>query len=104
LTGCSKKGWAAEKSSKKGVNRKEKRFLSSQLVGLGKIKEHAPCSDYVHHQQDVGHIRENHHQATLLPQLPKYTQGESTYIVHDMFGQIKMKIPWYNSRSAYAHF
>ena len=23
---------------------------------------------------------------------------ESTYIAHNMFGQIKMKIPWYNSR------
>ena len=30
LTCCSKKGWVAEKSSKKGVNRKEKCFLSSQ--------------------------------------------------------------------------
>jgi len=30
LTCCSKKGWAAEESSKKGVNRKEKCFLSSQ--------------------------------------------------------------------------
>ena len=30
LTCCSKKGWAAEKSSKKGVNRTEKCFLSSQ--------------------------------------------------------------------------
>jgi len=30
LTCCSKKGWAAEKSSKKGVNRKENCFLSSQ--------------------------------------------------------------------------
>jgi uncharacterized protein YllA (UPF0747 family) len=27
---CSKKGWAAEKVLKKGVNRKEKCFLSSQ--------------------------------------------------------------------------
>jgi len=26
------------------------------------------------------------------------TQAESTYIAHNMFGQIKMKIPWYNSR------
>jgi hypothetical protein len=32
LTCCSKKGWAAEKSSKKGENRKEKCFLSSQMV------------------------------------------------------------------------
>ena len=30
LTCCSKKVWAAETSSKKGVNRKEKCFLSSQ--------------------------------------------------------------------------
>jgi len=32
LTCCSKNGWAAEKSSKKGVNRKEKCFLSSQVL------------------------------------------------------------------------
>ena len=25
-------------------------------------------------------------------------QAESTYIAHNMFGQIKMEIPWYNSR------
>ena len=25
------------------------------------------------------------------------TQAESTYIAHNMFGQIKMEIPWYNS-------
>jgi len=30
LTCCSKKGWAAEKTSKKGVNKKEKCFLSPQ--------------------------------------------------------------------------
>jgi len=24
------------------------------------------------------------------------TQAESSYIVHNMFEQIKMKIPWYN--------
>ena len=26
------------------------------------------------------------------------TQAESTYIAHNMFGQIKMEKPWYNSR------
>ena len=26
------------------------------------------------------------------------TQAESTYIAHDMFGQIKMEIPWYINR------
>ena len=43
-----------------------------------------------------GHIRENHLQTTLLPQFQSMrTQVESTYTVHNMFGQIKMKIPWF---------
>jgi len=45
-------GWAAEKSSKKGVNRKEICFL--KLDGLGKIQGHAPRSEYVHLHQDIG--------------------------------------------------
>ena len=98
LTCSSKQGWAAGNSSKEGVNKKHKYFLSSQTCGLGKIKERAPRSGHVHFQQDIGHIRENHLQATLLPQLSKYAQAEPTYIAHDMFGQIKMKIPWYNSQ------
>ena len=74
---CSKKGWAAEKSSKKGVNRKERRSVSSahKLDGLGKLKEHAPHSGHVHLHQDIGHIRKNHLQATLLPQLSKYAHA-----------------------------
>ena len=39
LTCCSKKGWAAENSSRK-VNRKENCFLSSHFDGLSRIKEH----------------------------------------------------------------
>ena len=67
-----------------------------KLDGLGKIKEHAPRSEHVHLHQDIGHIRKNHLQATLLPQLSKMrTQAESTYIAHNMFGQIKMEVPWY---------
>jgi hypothetical protein len=42
-----------------------------KLDGLGKIKEHAPRSEHVHLHQDIGHIRKNHLQATLLPQLSK---------------------------------
>jgi len=55
--------------------------------------------------QDIGHIRKNHLQATLLPQLSKYAHAaESTYIAHNTFGQIKMEIPWYIHYSACAHF
>ena len=28
------------------------------------------------------------------------TQAESTYIAHNMFGQIKMEVPWYINRHA----
>ena len=66
--------------------------------GFGKVKKHAP-PEHVYLHQDIGHIRENHLQATLLPQLSSTcTQAESTDIAHDMFRQIKMKIPWYNGR------
>ena len=35
----------------------------------------------------------------LLPQLSSiHTQSESTYIAHNMFGQIKMEILWYINR------
>jgi hypothetical protein len=35
----------------------------------------------------------------LLPQLSSiHTQSESTYIAHNMFGQIKMEILWYKNR------
>jgi hypothetical protein len=75
LTCCSKKGWAAEKSSKKGVFIKENVALAHKLDGLGKIKEHAPCSEHVHLHQDINHIRKIHLQATLLPQLSKYAHA-----------------------------
>jgi len=58
-----------------------------KLDGLGKLKEHAPRSEHLHLHQDIGHIRKNHLQATLLPQLSKYAQAISTYIAHNMFGQ-----------------
>jgi len=38
LTCCSKKSWAAEKPSKKGVNRKEKSFLTLQTRWSWQIK------------------------------------------------------------------
>jgi hypothetical protein len=40
LTCCSKKGWAAEKSTKKGVTIGE--MFPHKLDSLGKVKEHAP--------------------------------------------------------------
>jgi hypothetical protein len=71
--------------------------LTNSMVLLGKIEGHAPLSENAHLHQDISHLRENHLQATLLPQSLR-TQAESTYIAHNMFGQIKMKIPWYNNR------
>jgi hypothetical protein len=67
------KGLGSEKSSEKGVNRKEMFPQSSahKPYGLGKIKEHAPRFEHVHLHQDVGHIHENQLQAALLPQLSK---------------------------------
>jgi hypothetical protein len=72
-------GWAAEKSSKKGENRKEKCFLSSQTRWSWQIKS-APRSEQVHRHQDIGHIRKNHLHATLLPQLSKYAHASGIYL------------------------
>jgi len=71
LTCCSKKGWAAEKSSKKGETERISVSSAHKLDGLGKLQEHAPRSEHVHLHQDIAHIRKNHLQATLLPQLWK---------------------------------
>ena len=71
--------------------------LTNSMVG--KLKEHAPRSEHVHLHQDIGHIRKNHLQATLLPQLLKYAHASGIYyFAHNMFGQIKMEIPWYINR------
>ena len=56
---------------------------------------HLVLNMHVHLHQDIGHIRKNHLHATLLPQLSKYAQAESTYIAHNMFGQINIEKPWY---------
>jgi hypothetical protein len=80
LTCCSKKGWAAEKSSKKGENRKESVSSAHKLDGLGKLKEHAPRSEHIHLHQDNGHIRKKHLHATLLPQLSKYAHASGIYL------------------------
>jgi len=55
----------------------ERKSVSSahKLDGLGKLKEHAPRSEHVHLHQDIGHIRKNHLQATLLRLLSKYASG-----------------------------
>jgi len=80
VVAAAKKGWAAQKSSKKGVSRKEKVSSAHKLDGLGKIKEHAPRSEHVHLYQDIGQIRENHLQATLLPQLSEYAHARGVYL------------------------
>ena len=72
-------GWAAEKSSKKGVN-KQNISSAHKPDGIGGIKEHAPRSEHVHLHQDIGHIHENHLQATLLPQLSKYAHASEVYL------------------------
>ena len=60
---------------------------------------HALRSEHVHLPQDIGHIHETHFQATLLPQLLKCAPASGVYLhCAYMFGQIKMEIPWYNSR------
>ena len=59
---------------------KENVSLAHKLDGLGKIKEHAPRSEHVHLHQDIGHIRKNHLQATLLPQLLKYARASGVYL------------------------
>ena len=53
LTCCSKKGWVAEKSSKKGVNRKEKCFLSSQTRWSWQIKR--ACTSFWTCSSSLGH-------------------------------------------------
>ena len=75
LTYCSEKDWAAEKSSKKVYIERKNVSSAHKLDGLGKIKEHAPRSEHVHLHQDIGHVRKNHLQATLLPQLSKYAHA-----------------------------
>ena len=59
------------------------------------LEEHAPRSEHDNLHQDIGHIRKNHLQATLLPQLSKYAHASGIYLYCNMFGQIKMEIPWY---------
>jgi len=89
----------------------ERKSVSSahKLDGLGKLKEHAPRSEHVHlHQQDIGHIRKNHLDGSshfkprcCLNFQSMRTQAEFTYIAHDMFGKIKMEIPWYINRHTF---
>jgi hypothetical protein len=60
-------------------------------------------SGHVHLQQGIGSSQVAHIQTTFKPRCclnfqSMRTQEESTDIVHNMFGQIKIKIPWYSSR------
>jgi hypothetical protein len=44
------------------------------------LEEHAPRSEHDNLHQDIGHIRENHLQATLLLQLSKYAHASGVYL------------------------
>jgi len=74
LTCSNKKGWAAEKFSKKGENRKEKCFLSSQTRWSWQIKR--ACTSFWTCSSSPGHWSHTQEllQATLLPQLSKYAR------------------------------
>ena len=95
-----KKGWTAEKSSKKGENSwkflSERKSVSSahKFDGLGKLKEHAPRSEHVHLHQDIGHIRKNHLQATLIS---RKRDGKPRMIGHTNSSApcgFKKEFPW----------
>ena len=75
-------GTQASMHIKQDNRKKRKKSVSSahKLDGLGKLKEHAPRSEHVHLHQDIGHLRKNHLQATLLPQLSKYAHASSITI------------------------
>jgi len=53
---------------------------ADELDGLDKIKEHAPRPEHVHLHQDIGHIRKNLLQATLLPQFSKNAPASGVYL------------------------
>ena len=69
------------KSPQNKAETKRKDVSSAHIPdGLGNITEHAPHSEHVHLHQDIGHIRKNHLQATLLPQLSKYAHASGVYL------------------------
>jgi len=72
---------------------------AQKLDSLGKIKEHAPRSEHVHLRQNIGHTRESpsSHAAASTFKVCAPT-AEYTDVAHNMFGQIKIKVPWYSSR------
>jgi len=90
LTCCSKKGWAAEKSTKKGVNRKEKCFLSSQTRWSWRIKRACTsfltcCSGlFIFTRTSVTYARTIFMPRCCLNFQSMRTQAESTNIAHNM--------------------
>jgi len=98
---CSKKGWAAEKSSKKGGNRKEKCFLSSHTRWSWQNKR--ARTSFWTCSSSPGHWSHTRETSSSLNFQSMRTQAESTYIAHNMFGQVKMKLPWYNSRHTHIY-
>jgi hypothetical protein len=92
FTCCSKKGWAAEKSSKKGVNWKEQSFLSSQTQWSWQIKR--ACTSFWTCSSSPGHWSHTQEPSscqaaasTLTFKVCARKRAEFTYIAHyNMFG------------------
>ena len=95
------KGLGCWKVLKKGVNRKEKCFLSSQTRWSWQSKEmsmHLVQNMFIFTKTLVIYARTIFKPRCYLNFQSMRTQAEITDIAHNMFGQIKMKIPWYNCR------
>ena len=95
LTCCSKKVGLL-KSPKKGVNRKEKCFLSSQTRWSWRNKR--ACTSFWTCSSPprtlVTYARTIFKPRCCLNFQSMRTQAKSANIAHNMFGQIKMEIPW----------
>jgi len=84
------------KSPQKKVKTERKSVSSAhKLDALGKVKEHAPRFEHVYTRTLVTYARTIFKPRCCLNFQSMRTQAESTYIAHNMFGQMKMEIPWY---------
>ena len=90
------KGLGCWKVLKKGCFQKGECFFSSQTRWSCQIKR--ACASFWTCSSLPGHWSHTRETSSSLNFQSMRTQAESTYIAHNMFGQVKMKLPWYNSR------
>ena len=98
LTSCrSKKGWVGLLKSPQKKVKTERKSVSSahKLDGLGKLKVHLVLNKFIVTRTLVTYARTIFMPRCCLNFQSMRTQAESTYIAHNMFGQINMEIPWY---------